>query len=225
MGLIILYWVLLIVMLFGVVGALVPALPGITLILGAILVWGMVTQFQGMAVSLVVTLVILLLSVLVDIAAGYWGVKKFGASSWSQFGCILGLVLGMLGLLPALPVGGPIIGLICGAMIGAFVGEFAYRRNLDLLPRLKTSAKVCLGILVGTLVGNIVQALLALMAVIIFIWTTWSTLPDLNTVSVDFHVPKLEQVQQFFKDEFQMITKVSENFHFKKVIVSGDREN
>ena len=121
MSLVILYFILIAVMLIGVLGALLPAVPGVGLILAAILVWGFVTQFQGMAVSLVVTVLILLLSLGIEFLATYWGVKKFGASSWSQIGSIVGLIVGMLGLLPALPVGGPIIGILFGSILGAFI--------------------------------------------------------------------------------------------------------
>ncbi|ELR97311.1 DUF456 domain-containing protein [Gloeocapsa sp. PCC 73106] len=192
MNLIILYFVLIAVMLIGVVGALLPAIPGVGLILAAILVWGFVTQFHGMALSLVVTLVILLLSLGVEILATYWGVKKFGASSWSQIGSIIGLIVGMLGLLPALPIGGPIVGILVGSILGGFIGEFAYRREMELIPRLQVASKVCLGIVVGSVVGNIIKALLALTAVIVFILTTWSTLPDFQGVSFDWSI--IEQI-------------------------------
>ncbi len=188
MGLIILYWVLILVMLVGVVGALVPAVPGVGLILGAILVWGFITQFNGMAVSLVVTLVILLASLGIEFLATYWGVKKFGASSWSQIGATVGLIAGMFGLLPALPVGGPLVGILFGSIAGAFIGEFAYRKELTFVPRLQMAAKVCLGIVVGSVVGNIVKAVLALAAVIVFLWTTLDTVPQFDPSS--FHIPR-----------------------------------
>lgn len=195
MNLIILYFVLIAIMIVGVIGALLPAVPGIGLILGAILVWGLVTQFNGMAVSLVVTLLILLLSLGVEILATYWGVKKFGASSWSQIGSIIGLIVGMLGLLPALPFGGPIIGILFGSLVGGFLGEFAYQQELELVPRLQVSGKVCLGIVVGSVLGNLIKALLALTAVIVFVFTTWSSLPDVQSVSLDWSF--LEQAKQW----------------------------
>jgi len=179
-------------MLVGAAGALLPAIPGVGLILVCILIWGFVTSFQGMAVSLVVTLFILLLSLGIEFLATYWGVKKFGASSWSQIGAIVGLITGMLGFLPALPIGGPIIGILFGAILGAFIGEFAYRQEMELVPRLGLSAKVCVGIVVGSLVGNIFKALLALTAVIVFVWTTWHTVPDLKANNIELPLPHIE---------------------------------
>lgn len=201
MGLIILYWVLVFIMLVGVVGALLPVIPAVPLILGAILVWGFVTQFNGMAVSLVVTLVILLFSMGVEFLATYWGVKKFGASNWSQIGTFVGLIAGMFGLLPALPIGGPIIGILLGSIVGAFIGEFAYRKELSLIPRLQYSAKVCVGIIVGSVVGNIMKAILALAAVIVFIWTTLDTVPQFDPSSIHFPRPNIDWPVFVSKDQ------------------------
>ncbi|MBR8830915.1 MAG: hypothetical protein N5P05_000160 [Chroococcopsis gigantea SAG 12.99] len=177
MNSVILYWVLVAVMIVGVIGALVPAIPGIGLILGAMLVWGFVSKFAGMGVTLVVTVVILLLSIAVDFLATVWGAKKVGASDWSQIGAMVGLFAGLFGFLPALPFGGPIIGLFLGPVVGAFVGEYAYRKEWETRKRFQQSLKVCVGIVVGTLFGNIAKALLALTSVIIFVYYTLPYVP------------------------------------------------
>jgi uncharacterized protein YqgC (DUF456 family) len=53
------------------------------------------------------------------------------------------------------------------------VGEFLHRRDLELWPRSQQSVKVGIAIVVGTLVGNVLQAILALASVIVFVVTTW----------------------------------------------------
>jgi uncharacterized protein len=180
MNLIVLYYLLIAVMIVGIIGELLPAIPGMSLILIAMLVWGFVTKFVGMGVALAVAFVILLLSLGVEFLASYLGAQKVGASNWSQIGLVVGLIAGVFGLLPALPVGGPIIGLFIGPVVGAFVGEYAYRRDLELTSRLRQSLKVCVGIVVGTVIGHVAKAMLALAAVIVFIVTTW---PNLATLS------------------------------------------
>ncbi|MEM8806006.1 MAG: DUF456 family protein [Cyanobacteria bacterium P01_G01_bin.38] len=173
-ALVALYWVLLVVMLAGVVGAFVPALPGSSLVLVAILIWGAVTGFANITVPLVVAVLVLILSTAIDYLAGYVGAKKVGASQWGQIGSVVGLILGMLGFLPALPVGGPIFGLLFGAMLGAFVGEFIHRRDLAVGARCQLGLKVSLAIVVSSLIGNLIQGALAMAAVVVFIFTTWS---------------------------------------------------
>lgn len=174
MDLIILYWILVVVMLFGVFGAFVPALPGSSLILIAILIWGFATGFTGLGLALTVAVVVLILSAGVGFVATYVGAKGAGASKWGQIGAMVGLILGFLGLLPALPVGGPLLGIVAGAVVGAFVGEFLYRRDLEMKERAWLAFKVSIAIVVGSLVGNVIEGLLAIAAVAAFLITTWS---------------------------------------------------
>jgi len=141
MALVILYYFLIAIMIVGIIGELLPAVPGMSLILIAMLVWGFVTKFAGMGVALAVAFVILLLSLGVEFLASYLGAQKVGASNWSQIGLVVGLLAGIFGLLPALPIGGPIIGLFVGPVVGAFLGEYAYRRDLELTPPFATIPK------------------------------------------------------------------------------------
>lgn len=164
---VVLYWLLVVVMGVGVVGAIVPGIPGISLIFGAIVIWALVKGFAGMTVPLIVAGVVLLLGMGIDFLATYWGAQKFGASKWGQIGAIVGMLAGFFGLLPALPVGGPLIGLLLGPLVGAAIGELIYRRDFIL------AMKAALGILVGTVVGNGVQFVLAIATVAVFLYTTW----------------------------------------------------
>lgn len=168
-----LYWVLIAVMFVGVVGAVVPGIPGPSLILGAILVW---TAVQGFAVNwlpLIAIFVILILSAGIEFLATYWGAKRAGASRWGQIGAIVGLVLGFFGLLPAWLIGGPLVGILVGPLLGAIIGEFLYRRELPFDERTKQSVKAGLGVVVGSLIGNLIEGLLAFVAVVVFVVSTW----------------------------------------------------
>ncbi|MBD2254525.1 DUF456 domain-containing protein [Nostoc parmelioides] len=164
----ILYWLLIALMLVGVVGAVVPAIPGTSLILIAIIIWGIVSSsFAAIKIPLIVTIVVLILSIGVDFLAGYLGAKQAGASKWGQIGAFVGLLLGFFGLLPALPFGGPLLGILFGPLLGAIVGEYIYRREFWL------AVKAGIGIVVGTLVGNLIQGVLAIATVAVFLFTTW----------------------------------------------------
>ena len=123
-GLIILYWVLIIIMVAGIVGAFVPAFPGIGLIVAAIAVWGAIAGFsKAVYIALGIAIAIFAITTAIDYLAGYIGAKKVGASNWGQIGAVIGMILGLLGLLPALPVGGPIFGLLFAPWIGALWGQ------------------------------------------------------------------------------------------------------
>ena len=173
MDIITLYWIVLALMGIGVIGAIIPGLPGSSLILIAIAIWSIATEFAGVNWSLILVFIVLILSALVEYLALYLGAKQVGASKWSQRGAIAGMVLGFLGLIPALPVGGPIFGFLFGAIIGAFIGEYLYRSGLETDARVRQAFKVSMGVVVGSIIGNVIEALLAAIAVGIFIYTTW----------------------------------------------------
>jgi len=165
----IIYWLLIALMLVGIIGAVVPALPGTTLILIGIIIWGIVSgSFAAVKIPLIVTVIVLILSIGVDFLAGYLGAKQAGASKWGQIGAFVGLIVGFLGLLPALPFGGPLLGILLGPLLGAIVGEYLYQRQLGL------AIKAGIGIIVGSLIGNLIQGLLAISTVAVFLLTTWS---------------------------------------------------
>ncbi len=173
MNITVLYWIVLALMFIGVIGAIIPGLPGSSIILAAILIWSFATGFNGVGLPLVLIFIVLILSAGVEYLALFLGVQKAGASNWSTYGAIGGMTLGFLGLLPALPIGGPLIGILFGAIIGAFIGEYLYRNNLESRERIRQSFKVSLSVVVASIIGNIIEAFLAALAVIIFIISTW----------------------------------------------------
>jgi hypothetical protein len=163
----VLYWLLVALMVVGIIGAVVPGIPGTSLILVAIIIWGVAQgSFSSITIPLIVTIAVLLLSVGIDFLASYWGAKQAGASKWGQIGAIIGLLVGILGLLPALPFGGPLLGILIGPLLGAVVAEYLYRRDL------KLALKAGVGIVVGSLVGNLIQGVLAIAAVGVFLFAT-----------------------------------------------------
>lgn len=164
-----LYWLLVALMIVGVIGAVVPGIPGTSLILVAIIIWGVVHGSLGsVSLPLLFTIAVLVGSIGIDFLAGYWGAKRAGASKWGQIGAIVGLLLGFFGLLPTLPFGGPLLGILLGPLLGAIIGEYIYRRNL------KLACKAGVGIVVGSVIGNLIQGVLAIAAVVVFLFTTWS---------------------------------------------------
>lgn len=175
MDITILYWVLVAVMVVGAIGALVPGIPGAILVLAAIVVWGAVQGFSNV-VPLGIAVLVLLLNFGIEFSASYWGAKQAGASKWGQIGSVVGLLAGVFGLLPALPVGGPLVGILLGPLVGAIIGEFLYRRELELPLRTKSSLQAGFGIVVGSLVGKLIQGLLAIAAVAVFLFTTSPTM-------------------------------------------------
>ncbi len=169
---VILYWLLVVLMVVGVIGAIVPGIPGSSLILIAVVIWGAIDGFSTVYWALGIAILVFLLSIGIDYLAAYWGAKRSGASNWSQIGAIVGLVVATLGLLPALPFGGPLLGILLGPLLGAAIGEFLYRRELEISLRLKQAFQAGVGIIVGSIVGRLIQGVLAIAALGVFLWQT-----------------------------------------------------
>ncbi|MBF2074308.1 MAG: DUF456 family protein [Synechococcales cyanobacterium C42_A2020_086] len=163
----VLYWLLVALMGVGVIGTLVPGIPGTILILTSIIVWGAVNGFTGLGIPIAVAIIVMLCDLAIEFVATYLGARQAGASRWGQIGAIVGLLLGIFGLLPAFLVGGPLIGILVGPLLGAIIGEWLYCRDLG------RAIKAGLGIIVGSVIGSLVEGLLALLVVIVFLVTTW----------------------------------------------------
>ncbi len=155
------------------VGAVVPVMPGPSLILGASIIAGLLYNWDEVTVTLVVSSVVFVMCFAIDQLSGMWGAQKAGASNWGQIGSFVGLLLGFVGLLPALPLGGPLVGMFFGPFIGAVVGELLYPRQVSFDKRVIISFKAGVGIVLGSVIGLIMQGFLSLFAAIVFAATTW----------------------------------------------------
>ena len=114
------WWLFAIVLMaLGLIGTVIPIVPGTTIILAAAVVHRVALgadRSLGMS-ALIAMLVLTLVTYAIDAAAGYLGAKRFGATKWGLIGgaagALLGLFFGLLGLFV-----GPVIGAIAGELIG-----------------------------------------------------------------------------------------------------------
>jgi hypothetical protein len=167
-----LWWAALLIQLAAIPGTLLPVLPGLVLLpLGAALwVWA-IGWSAGWPVLLLAG-VLLLLGWGAE-ALGLWlGPARLQATRWAYVGAGIGLLVGLLGLLPALPFGGPLLGALVGPLLGAGLGELLSAPS-SLGPfglrRLQRSLVVGLAVVAGMLVSRLAQAILALIGVIGFV--------------------------------------------------------
>jgi len=111
-----------VLIVIGVVGLVLPALPGAPLIfIGALLAaWAEDFTYIGLW-TLVLLGALSVLAIAVDFIANAFGVKRFGASGRAVTGATLGALVGLFF--------GP-IGVLVGPFIGAALGELSVRRNM-----------------------------------------------------------------------------------------------
>ena len=131
----------------GVAGTVLPALPGTALVLAGIVLGAWIDDFArvGWGVLGGITLLAALAWVL-DYVAGLLGAKQAGASRQALIGAALGTVAGLfMGL----------VGVLFMPLVGAAIGEWLARRDHG--QALKVGVATWLGIIVG-MVSKVVIA-------------------------------------------------------------------
>src|SRR5512133_1198264 len=128
-------------MLAGLIGAVVPGLPGMPLLIVAAV--GHRLWFGDSSASVLVVVLIVVLAIvaqLLDYLAGMVGAKKMGATWRGVVGAVAG---GLVGLFFSLP------GILLGPFIGATLLELIGGREF------KAAAKAGLGATLGLVVGGV----------------------------------------------------------------------
>ena len=153
-----LFWWLFAIVLFaiGLIGTVVPILPGTTIILaGAVIHRMMLGPEKSIGWPTIGVLVLLTLATYaLDFLGSYFGAKYFGATKWGTFGAIIGAFIGLFF---------GIIGLFVGPVIGAITGEFIAGK------RMIAAGKAGWGSLLGNLAGMIGKLVIALAMITIFL--------------------------------------------------------
>ncbi|MFL6515038.1 MAG: DUF456 domain-containing protein [Chthoniobacterales bacterium] len=153
-----LFWWLFTIILFavGLLGTVVPVLPGTVIILAAAIIHR-VMMGADKSVSWWIIAVLALLTAVsyaFDFLGGYFGARYFGATKWGTFGAIIGGIAGLFF---------GIIGLFVGPVIGALAGEFIAGKKLV------QAGKAGWGSLLGNIGGMVGKLTIALIMIVIFV--------------------------------------------------------
>jgi uncharacterized protein YqgC (DUF456 family) len=136
-------WIFAILLIvIGVAGTILPAVPGAVMVFGGIVLAASIDDFARIPVWLLVVFAVLTaVSWAVDYFSGIAGARRAGASALALLGAAVGTLAGIFtGLW----------GLLFMPLLGAAIGEFVARR--DLLRAGKVGVATWLGMLVGTAV-------------------------------------------------------------------------
>lgn len=146
--------VTLLVMVLGLVGAVLPGLPGTPVLFFAALVHRLVFPESGAPWLVVVALGLLaVLSLAVDYVATMYGARKLGATSRGMIGAIVGGIIGLFFNLP---------GILLGPFLGATVFELSGRRPVG------DCARAGLGATIGLLAGSVGKVLICCAMILLF---------------------------------------------------------
>jgi uncharacterized protein YqgC (DUF456 family) len=152
-------WVLaLLLVLAGIAGAILPAIPGAPLVFGGLLLGAWIDGFAKVGwFPLVLIGLLTVMTFVVDVAATALGAKRLGASPLALVGAGVGSVTGLFF---------GFVGVLAGPFIGAVLGEYLARRDL------RQAGKVGLGTWLGIVLGGAakIALLLAMVGVFAVAW-------------------------------------------------------
>lgn len=147
------FWLVLglILMVVGILGCLLPLLPGPPLAFAALLIQQLRTDAPFTSKFLWIWAGITIVVTALDYIIPVYGTRKYGGSKYGIWGCAIGLIAGIWM--------GP-LGIIIGPFVGAFIGEMISKNDSE------NALKAAWGSFVGFLFGT----LLKLIACLIMAW-------------------------------------------------------
>ena len=151
-----LLWVLCVALIaVGLVGTVLPLLPGTVLVWGGIVLGAWIDDFARVgSTTVVVASMLAVLAWVLDYVAGLMGAQKAGASKQALLGAAVGTVVGLfMGL----------VGVLFMPLVGAAMGEYVARKDQN------RAVKVGVATWVGIMLGLIAKVVLAFMMVGIFV--------------------------------------------------------
>ena len=139
-----------ILMFAGLLGAVLPFLPGVPLAWLGLFIYALVTDFENISVTVVVIFFVLtMFTLILDFVAPMLGAKKYRASKYGVIGAFIGFIVGIFVL--------GFWGIILGPLTGAFLGELISMRK----------PKQALGSALGAFVGFIAGALFKIVLIFV----------------------------------------------------------
>ena len=158
------FWVALAAMFVGLLGVILPLVPGVGFIWLVTLVYAIAERFATIDPF---TFFVLTLLGAIGVSADLWmtqvGAKLGGASVWSL---LAGLALGAIGaVIGAIFLGiGAVVGAFVGAIAGVILAEWYHRKDWN------EAIKAGGGWLVGCTLSGGVQFLIGILMILIFVW-------------------------------------------------------
>lgn len=146
-------------MILGLIGSVLPVLPGpLTSWLGLLIMH--LTEAIPMDSSfLIITAVIAILIWILDYIIPAIGTKQFGGSKYGMIGTSLGLIIGLLSPIPG--------GIIIGPFVGALIGELINKNDSG------TALKAAFGSFIGFLTSTFIKFFAAVIYFGFFFKILW----------------------------------------------------
>jgi len=135
-------------MVIGILGCLLPVLPGPPVSYAGLILLQLTTRHPFSARFLIIYGILTALAFVIDYVMPIYGTKKFQGTKYGMWGSAIGLIIGILFFSP--------FGIIIGPLLGAFLGELLDGK--DIVRAMKSS----LGSLIGFLAGTAIKLVLSI---------------------------------------------------------------
>lgn len=148
-----------ILMITGILGSIIPVLPGVPVSWLGLLV----LHFTAIPISytfLVITLIISIIILVLQYSIPAYGTKRYGGSKRGMAGAFIGMFVGLIAPIP--------FGVLIGPFIGAFLGELLNKSNS------KTALRAAYGSFIGFLASTFIEFLVTVIFFGIFLYKLWS---------------------------------------------------
>ncbi len=141
-------------MIIGIIGSIVPVLPGpLSSWVGLFIL----SNVEGVEVSSKLIIICLIIAIgifILDYILPIYTSKRFGASKYGIIGASIGIILGLF-FAP--------FGIFIGALIGAITGEMILNKNF------KKSLKSAFGVFLGFIISGFTKSLITVIYLVIYI--------------------------------------------------------
>ena len=150
-------WVVVgLLLLLGLIGTVVPFLPGTPLIVAGALVYAVATDWTPIGFGRLAILAgLAALGYLLHYVAGALGTRRAGGSAWAVIGALAG---GIIGLFFGLP------GLLLGPPLGAIAGELVKTGDV------RTSIRTGIAAFLGMVAGAVANFAIGVTMIGLFLW-------------------------------------------------------
>lgn len=152
----------------GIIGSVLPILPGPPLSWIGLLLLYLTKAVEMSTTLIVITGIIAIIIFILDYIIPSMGTKKFGGSKSGMIGTSIGLVVGLISPIPG--------GIILGPFLGAFIGEMTHKNDS------KTAFKAAIGSFIGFLASTFIKFIVSVIYLGIFISKLWEYKSALFTI-------------------------------------------
>jgi uncharacterized protein YqgC (DUF456 family) len=141
-------------MIIGVIGSIVPVLPGPLSSWIGLFIFSNVTDVVVSGKLILICLIIAIGIFILDYIIPIYTSKKFGASRYGIIGASIGIILGLF-FAP--------FGIFVGAIIGSVTGEMILNKNF------KKSLKSAFGVFLGFIISGFTKSMITVIYLVLYI--------------------------------------------------------